>query len=305
MNNILEARGLSKCYGNLKALDSIDIDIERGKIYGLLGPNGAGKTTFLRIVNNLLTYDSGKVTVNGEPVSYATAKYLGYLPEERGLYDNMRVDEQILFFGRLRGGEPQKLYRTMNEYMEIFNLGGDSHRKIKELSKGNQQKVQIVATLVHEPDLVMLDEPFSGFDPINGALLTNLIERLQERGTTIMLSSHNMPAVEEICSDITLIDKGHVLLSGTLSDVKENHKDGKYFVTFSNEYADGYGDSPAISMCPVQNKPGRTGYSYLVSADDGITSSNLIQYLAQNNDVLIFEEKLPTLNDIFIKYAGK
>lgn len=302
---ILEVSNLTKNYGDIRALDSINLNIEKGKIYGLLGPNGAGKTTFLRIVNNLLTFDSGSILINGEPASFSTAKYLGYLPEERGLYDNMRVDEQILFFGKLRGGERTRLQKVMKEYMEIFNLTADSHRKIKELSKGNQQKVQIVATLVHEPDLVMLDEPFSGFDPLNGALLANLIDRLQSQGATIMLSSHNMPAVEEICSDITMINKGKVLLSGTLSDIKEIHKEGKYFITLDNKY------SPKENNCnntikeisTAHNLPGRSGFSYLIEKNPDVSRSELIRELSEHNEILLFEEKLPTLNEIFIKYA--
>ncbi len=302
--HILQIKNLTKLYGSYKALDNISLDIERGKVYGLLGPNGAGKTTLLRIINNLLTYDSGTVLVNGEKASYATAGYLGYLPEERGLYENMRVDEQIMFFGQLRGADKRKLWKTMAEYLEIFNLTADSHRKIKELSKGNQQKVQILATLVHEPELVMLDEPFSGFDPINGILLSNLIDRLKERGATIILSSHNMPAVEEICTDITLINKGRVLLSGSLADIKQKNKEGKYLFCLSKPYArSGNGNEVIGEIAVTDNPPGRNGSSYLITPAENATPRQLLNHISSNNEILLFEEKLPSLNEIFIKYA--
>ena len=172
----------------------------------------------LRIVNSLLVSDAGSVKVNGIPVSLKTSRMLGYMPEERGLYDKMTVEKQILYFGQLKGGSPARLREVMNEYLDIFNLTDQKRRRIKELSKGNQQKVQIIATLVHEPQLVILDEPFSGFDPINGRILQSLISMLHDRGTTIILSSHNMPAIEEMCSDIALVNHGNLLVKDSTDD---------------------------------------------------------------------------------------
>ncbi|MBQ5724414.1 MAG: ATP-binding cassette domain-containing protein, partial [Muribaculaceae bacterium] len=229
--NILEIKSLNKQYGQLKALDNVDLDVTRGSVFGLLGPNGAGKTTLLRIINSILVKDSGSVKINGEDVSLATSHYLGYMPEERGLYGKMQVEEQIMYFGLLKGGEKSMLRQNMKEYMELFELSSDGKRKVEELSKGNQQKVQIISTLVHDPELVILDEPFSGFDPINGALLTQLINRLHNRNVTVMLSSHNMPAIEEMCSDIALINRGQMLLSGRIEDIKEANKTGKLELT--------------------------------------------------------------------------
>ena len=188
--NILEIDSLVKNYASTKALDNVSFSVGQGEICGLLGPNGAGKTTLLRIINSILVSDSGSVLINGVPASLEAGKQIGYMPEERGLYEKLKVEDQILYFGQLKGGDLPRLRVVMNEYMEIFNLQGQGKRKVKELSKGNQQKVQIIATLVHEPSLVILDEPFSGFDPINGALLQDLISRLREKGSTIMLSSH-------------------------------------------------------------------------------------------------------------------
>ena len=205
--NILEIKNLRKNFGSKQALDDVSFNVERGSIVGLLGPNGAGKTTLLRIINGIMVSDSGEALINGSPASLETSRHIGYMPEERGLYDKMRVEDQIMYFGRLKGGEKGRLRDVMAEYLELFNLTADRRRRVKELSKGNQQKVQIISTLVHEPELVILDEPFSGFDPINGQLLQTLIERLHDRGVTIMLSSHNMPAIEEMCSDIALINR--------------------------------------------------------------------------------------------------
>ena len=179
METILKIENVTKRFSEVVALDNVSLEVEQGSILGLLGPNGAGKTTLLRIINGLLTIDSGSVRILGKDVSLATSGHIGYMPEERGLYDNMSIENQIMFFGLLKGGNEARMKEVMAEYLELFNLSGNEKRKVKELSKGNQQKVQIISTLVHEPELVILDEPFSGFDPINGMLLQELIDRLQ------------------------------------------------------------------------------------------------------------------------------
>lgn len=300
INNPLRIENLCKRFGATLALDNINLTVEQGKVYGLLGPNGAGKTTLLRIINNLLTFDSGSVLVNGKPVSFKTSSSLGYMPEERGLYENKTVEEQIMFFGLLKGGEKKRLHEVMDEYMEIFNLKSDSKRKIKELSKGNQQKVQIVSTLVHEPNVVMLDEPFSGFDPINGQLLTNLIDRLKERGTTVILSSHNMPAVEEICSEIALVNHGKLILQGPIGQIKEENKGHEYLVTLENELSAPIIDRLSAEQIENQNSK---GYKYLIHKPGKMKNSELIEYITSEGDILLFQEMFPSLNELFIKYA--
>lgn len=303
--NILEIEGLSKRFADVVALDNVDFRVEKGAICGILGPNGAGKTTMLRIINSILAKDSGSVRINGEEVSLKTSRLLGYMPEERGLYDKMTVEDQIMFFGELKGGERKRLREVMNEYLGIFNLEGSEKRKVKELSKGNQQKVQIISTLVHEPELVILDEPFSGFDPINGALLQELISRLHERETTIMLSSHNMPAIEEMCNDIALINKGHMLLRGSLEDIKEQNRTNAVIFTTSSPISESLlMDSNLLeNIEPTKGIRGRKGYAYKALKKPGIHNHDILSAIFIQADVLHFEDALPSLNEIFIKYT--
>lgn len=296
----LEIIDVNKKFGSTTALDSVSLAVEKGRIYGLLGPNGAGKTTLLRIINNLLELDSGAIKINGDQCSIKHCGKLGYMPEERGLYENMTVRDQIMFFGRLRGGDPARLNQTMNEYMRIFELGKDSGRKIKELSKGNQQKVQIVATLVHEPEIVMLDEPFSGFDPINGALLKELLSLLKERGTTVIISSHNMPAVEELCSHIAFINHGQLILSGDIDTIKQANKEGVFNITLKYPVEESLESESLLRQISASVE----GYNYIVKKNDSESNLQLINRLVKNNNEIIsFGEKLPTLNELFIKYA--
>lgn len=302
---VLTIENLNKRYDEVEALSDFNLEVESGSILGLLGPNGAGKTTLLRIINGILSKDSGEVKILGKDITLKTAQRIGYMPEERGLYDNMTVANQILFFGRLKGGEPARLRDVMREYLELFNIGSFENRKVKELSKGNQQKVQIIATLVHEPDLVILDEPFSGFDPINGALLQQLIDRLHQHGTTVILSSHNMHAVEEMCDSIALINRGRLLLSGSIEDIKESNKTDEIIVTTATPLnketllESGLLISISDDIC----KNGRKGFAYRLRKAEGTVNASLIAGIAQQADVLHFEEALPSLNDIFIKYT--
>ena len=305
MENILEIRNLEKNYTNTKALDNVSFNVEKGEICGVLGPNGAGKTTLLRIINSILVSDGGEVLINGEPASLETGRQIGYMPEERGLYDKMRVEDQILYFGQLKGGSLPRLRNVMGEYMEIFNLTGQGRRKVKELSKGNQQKVQIIATLVHEPELVILDEPFSGFDPINGALLQDLISRLRDKGSTIMLSSHNMPAIEDMCGTIALINHGQLLVKDDIADIKERHKTYEFLLTTRNPIS-----IPLLldsnlfeSVVEAPTPKGRKGSSYYLKKISGVRNNDILQAVAIQGEVLQFEEKLPTLNDIFLAYT--
>ncbi|MDE6009368.1 MAG: ATP-binding cassette domain-containing protein [Muribaculaceae bacterium] len=304
--NILEIEGLTKHFANSTALNNVSFNIKEGEICGLLGPNGAGKTTLLRIINGLLVSDAGKITVNGAPVSLDTGRHIGYMPEERGLYEKISVEDQIMYFGQLKGGEKKRLREVMTEYMDIFNLSGQGKRKIKELSKGNQQKVQIISTLVHEPKLVILDEPFSGFDPINGLLLRDLIARLNEKGATIILSSHNMPAIEEMCSTIALINHGNLLVKGEIAEIKEQHKTTELILTTRNPISlPLLMDSGLISdIKPCQTLKWRKGNAYAITKKDGIRNNDILEAVALQGEVIHFEEKIPTLNEIFINYTS-
>ena len=307
MEKILEIDNLQKSFGANKALDSVSFSVEKGSICGLLGPNGAGKTTLLRIVNAILVADGGDVKVHGIPVSLKTTKYFGYMPEERGLYDKMRVEDQILFFGKLKGGKEERLREVMAEYLDLFQLTDDRRRRVKELSKGNQQKVQIISTLVHEPEIVILDEPFSGFDPINGAILQELIERLHSRDVTIILSSHNMPAIEEMCSDIALINKGHLLIHDSLENIKETNKDNSLLLTTRTPLdLDVLKQSGKISHAETSApRNSRKGHAYRLFKEEGVSNLEVIDNIALQSDILHFEEALPSLTEIFMKYTTK
>lgn len=301
--NILEIKNLTKDFATARALDNVSLDIRNGSVTGLLGPNGAGKTTLLRIINSILKADSGSVKLLGRDVSIDISHLIGYMPEERGLYEKMRIEDQILFFGKLKGGDPSRLNKVMDEYLDLFHLNDDRRRRIKELSKGNQQKVQIIATIVHEPRLVILDEPFSGFDPINGAILQDLIESLRQKGSTIVISSHNMNAVEEICDDIVLIDHGRVLLEGFIQNIKDAYKDKSLLLTTEQPIS-----PESILECGIvkditehPSKSGRKGHTYRLLKNENVTNSELLAHLAKHNNILHFEEALPSLKDIFIR----
>ena len=303
--DIVTIEGLNKSFANVQALSDVSLGVRQGTIMGLLGPNGAGKTTLLRIINGIISSDSGTVSIMGEPASLDAARRIGYMPEERGLYDKMTVSEQIIFFGRLKGAQERDIRKTMKEYIDMFNLEGQENRKIKELSKGNQQKVQIIATLAHEPELVILDEPFSGFDPINSQILTDLVARLQNRGTTIILSSHNMHAVEEMCSDIALIDHGHLLLHGSIADIKDRNRDDSILVTTVSPIdSELLLSSDLISDIKQIPNPGwRKGYSYKMKKLPKVSNTSVIPKIAEQSEISLFEEALPSLNDIFLKYT--
>ncbi|MDE5869425.1 MAG: ATP-binding cassette domain-containing protein, partial [Muribaculaceae bacterium] len=295
----------NKRYASVEALSDFSLSVAAGSILGLLGPNGAGKTTLLRIINGILSKDSGEVKILDEDISLKTARKIGYMPEERGLYDNMTVANQILFFGQLKGGDAGRLREVMREYLKLFNIESFENRKVKELSKGNQQKVQIIATLAHEPDLVILDEPFSGFDPINGALLQQLIDRLHQRGTTVILSSHNMHAVEEMCDTIALVNHGRLLLSGTLKDIKEDNKTGEIlFTTLSPIDEETLISSGIVSQInAAECKNARKGFAYRASKGNDVSNNKLLAEIGKQCEIIHFEEALPSLNDIFIKYT--
>lgn len=301
---ILQIYNLCKQFVGSKALDNVSLDVPTGSIFGLLGPNGAGKTTLLRIINNILLKDSGTVLIDNHEVGWNTSCLLGYMPEERGLYDNMRVVDQIRYFGRLKGMDLKTINNNMAEYLEIFNLTNDRNRRIRELSKGNQQKVQIVATIVHQPKLVILDEPFSGFDPINSNLLTKLIERLQTKGSTVILSSHNMPAVEAMCTHIGLIDHGHLLLSGKLNEIKQSHKTGLLKLITDCQLP--------LSLISDQNIINEINYigceevgmhTYTLRTAPNISNNELLMRLTYHTNILHFEQILPTLEEIFLRYT--
>lgn len=306
MDTILSVSGLCKEFSSVQALDNVSFSVQRGSIVGLLGPNGAGKTTLLRIINAILTADSGEVLLNDNPVSFDTSRHIGYMPEERGLYDKMRVADQILYFGALKGGDKKRMREVMSEYLALFNLQGQEHRQVRELSKGNQQKVQIIATLVHEPEFVILDEPFSGFDPINGAILQQLIHRLHAQGTTVMLSSHNMAAIEEMCDNIILINRGRMLVQDSIINLKEKNKDQRLLLTVEHALPlDEIRQNPIVSeIIPTPPQGHRLGNGYIISKADNVSNNDILKFIVEYGDVIQFEEKLPSLQEIFMRYVN-
>ena len=305
--SILSIKGLVKNFGEILALDEVNLTIEKGAICGLLGPNGAGKTTLLRIINGILSKDAGSISILGEEASLKTARKIGYMPEERGLYDNMTIENQVMFFGQLKGAKPSRIREVMNEYLELFNLKGSEKRKLKELSKGNQQKVQIISTLVHEPPLVILDEPFSGFDPINGALLQQLIERLHNNGTTVILSSHNMHAVEDMCDSIALINHGKLLLEGKIEDIKESNKRDEIILgTKTPLQLDEILLMGVVDWIkPEESVKGRKAYIYRLKKSIDVSNTLLLARISKWGEIVLFEEALPSLNDIFISKVSE
>ena len=220
---MLQINDITKTYGTFRALDGVSLHVRRGTVFGLLGPNGAGKTTLIRIINHIIAPDSGTLLFDGHTMTDNDVMQIGYLPEERGLYKKMRVGEQAIYLARLKGLDKATAQQRLNQWFSRLDIGDWWNRPVEELSKGMQQKVQFVVTMLHNPQLLILDEPFSGFDPVNVYLLKREILRLKEEGTTIIFSTHNMPSAEELCDDIALINHARVVLSGSLADIKANN----------------------------------------------------------------------------------
>ena len=220
---MLYINDITKTFGTYRALDGVSLHVRRGTVFGLLGPNGAGKTTLIRIINHIINPDSGTLVFDGHAMSQDDVMQIGYLPEERGLYKKMRVGEQAIYLARLKGLDKATAQQRLRQWFNRLEIGDWWNRPVEELSKGMQQKVQFVVTMLHNPQLLILDEPFSGFDPVNADMLKREILRLKEEGTTVIFSTHNMPSAEELCDDIALINHAQVVLSGSLADIKANN----------------------------------------------------------------------------------
>jgi ABC-2 type transport system ATP-binding protein len=290
---------VTKKYADFTALDRMCIDIPEQCIYGLLGPNGAGKTTLIRILNQITAPDTGEVLINGEKLCQKHIARIGYLPEERGLYKKMKVGEQAIYLAELKGIKKAEAKKRLMEWFEKFEISGWWDKKVEELSKGMQQKVQFITTVIHEPDILIFDEPFSGFDPINANLLKESILNLREKGATILLSTHNMSSVEELCDSITLINKGRSILQGKVSDIKRQHDTHKREIIIRTEdlqaiYAlgDTY-NNIKVEPTDIHNEVKLTTYSE--------SPNDLLNQLLQIGQLVSFKEVLPSMNDIFIQ----
>lgn len=297
--NFLEAENIVKQYANHRALDDVTISVPQGKIFGLLGPNGAGKTTLIRIINRITAPDSGFVRFDGQPSQHDDIYRIGYLPEERGLYKKMKVGEQAIYFARLKGLSHRDARKRLVEWFEKFDIMPWWNKKLEELSKGMQQKVQFIITIVHEPALLIFDEPFSGFDPINAEQLKKEMLQLKETGKTLIFSTHNMSSVEEICDEIALIDRSHVVLSGDIHQVRERFKENifRIEITEGEHLSSVSGLFTVLSEMPLAN----CTEVHLRKAEGVSNSSLLAAILAQHHEIRAFNEVLPSMNDIFIR----
>lgn len=299
----LVAEHVVKRYAKHLALDDVSVQVRRGTVFGLLGPNGAGKTTLIRIINRITAPDTGAVYLNGKPLSASDVLHIGYLPEERGLYRKMKVGEQAIYLARLKGIDKATAVRRLQAWFEKFEITDWWNKKVEELSKGMQQKVQFICTVIHEPDLMIFDEPFSGFDPVNAELLKREILALRDKGCTIIFSTHNMQSVEEICDDIALINHSKVVLSGKVSDVRAQFGKGMINVVLRSPVP--LSEEELKSFVVREKKFEGDKQSLRIERSVGQTNRNLIDALPERCEVLLFEEEIPSMNDIFISTVEK
>ncbi len=292
----LIARGVTKRYSNHTALDQVSITIPEKTIYGLLGPNGAGKTTLIRIINQIINLDEGEVLVFGEKLSSRHIELIGYLPEERGLYKKMKVGDQLLYLAQLKGLSRKDALGKIKEWLDKFDIQDWWNKKVEDLSKGMAQKVQFISTVLHEPKLIILDEPFSGFDPVNAQLITEKIQELKEKGSTIIFSTHRMETVESLCDHIALINKSKKILEGPKKQVKDQYRSNTFLV----EHRGNNFTLPSNYELMKQEVVEDNLYTSTIRAGKEIKGNQLIRELIDITDVYSFQEKIPTMTDIFI-----
>lgn len=300
MSNLLSVRGVSKQFAAHKALENVSIEVPRGRIFGLLGPNGAGKTTLIRIINHITLPDTGEVWFAGKPLSQEDVAQIGYLPEERGLYRKMKVGEQALYLAQLKGLSRHEAQKRLEVWFEKFQIMPWWNKKLEELSKGMQQKIQFIITVLHEPKLLIFDEPFSGFDPLNAELLKQEMLQLRDRGATIIFSTHNMASVEEVCDDIALIHRSQVRLQGNVQDIREQNRTGEFSLTTTSGQLT---EQPDQFVILEQRQQGALT-TYRLKKQEDLSNSALVQRLANEVEIRSFSEILPTMNDIFLRTVG-
>lgn len=294
---MIEVQHVSKHYRAHTALDDVSLAIERGRVFGLLGPNGAGKTTLIRMINNIIKPDSGMILFDGKPLSASDVVRIGYLPEERGLYRKMKVGEHAIYLARLKGLSSSEAKRRLESWFEKFGIMPWWDKRVEELSKGMQQKVQFICTVLHEPELLIFDEPFSGFDPVNAELLKSEIIALREQGSTLIFSTHNMQSVEELCDDIALINQSHLVLSGSVTEVRARYRLPYYRMTLAGEWhIDDFGALPIEEYRIEHNQ------TYLrLKIDDERGLRDLLGLIPMEYPIVRLEHEEPTMNEIFIK----
>lgn len=297
MRNILELKNLKKYYATQKAVDDISFSIGEGSIFGLLGPNGAGKTTLLRMITGIFYPDEGNILFDGASFNAMQhSRDIGYMPEERGLYKKMKIGEQAMYLAQLKGLNKQDAQQKIKFWFEKLEMESWWNKKVEDLSKGMSQKLQFVTTVLHDPKLIILDEPFSGLDPVNANLIKDEIFNLAKRGSTIIFSTHRMEQVEEICDHIVLVNLGKKILDGTVEQVKQDFKEHLFNITFENKLVP---EALAIHLFDVQKSTDR---ELLIKVNEGYTNNDILQYFINKGlSIASFNEVLPSLNDIFIR----
>lgn len=295
--NILTAKNIHKSYGDFKALNNIDLEVPREAIFGLLGPNGAGKTTFIRIITQIIMADQGSILINDKPLNIEHIKEIGYLPEERGLYKKMKVGEHLLYLAQLKGLSRSQAMEQIKIWFKKFEIAGWWNKKVEDLSKGMQQKVQFIATVLHDPDLIILDEPFSGFDPINVNIIKDEILNFAREGKTVILSTHRMESVEELCDYIALINKSEKILEGSKKKIKQKYKTNTFEVSHKTRMD---GIDPGFEIIKSEELENEF-YNTTIRILNGKSPNELLKSLIDNVEVHSFIEKIPTMNEIFIK----
>ena len=302
--NILEARNISKYYNRHTALEDVSISVPRGTIYGLLGPNGAGKTTLIRIITQIIGPDKGEVIFNGRHVIPADIAHVGSMPVERGLYRKMKVGEQVLYLAQLKGMPRDKAIANIKYWFDALGISDWWNKKVEELSKGMQQKIQFVCTVVHEPEMLILDAPFSGFDPVNAEIIKNELLTLKSRGVTIILSTHRMESVEELCDNFSLINRSHKVIEGAVDDVRQKFKSHKYELRINGVSEElPLSESPDFHLLEMDN-PHRGSFHLVFRVGENMTTNDVIRKFIPFGELELFREILPSIHDIFIELVG-
>jgi len=299
---MLSIRNILKQYAGHTALDDVSLEVESGQIFGLLGPNGAGKTSLIRIINQITAPDSGEVYFDGEKLNQSHIERIGYLPEERGLYKKMEIGEQMIYLARLKGLSRDEATKRLKAWFEKLGMETWWKKKIEELSKGMQQKAQFVATVLHEPDLIILDEPFSGFDPVNAELIKDEILELNRKGTTVLFSTHRMESVEELCDAIALLDQSKKILDGKIKDIKNAYRNETYLVEYTGKKLEFNGEQP---FTVVEEKATDDSHVIRIKLATNNNANDVLQYLIPKTSINMLQEVIPDMNEIFIKTVNK
>ncbi|WP_033956059.1 ABC transporter ATP-binding protein [Psychroserpens jangbogonensis] len=303
MNDLLVADSVSKNFGDFRALNAVSVSVPKGSIFGLLGPNGAGKTTLIRIINQITMPDTGQVLLDGEPLKPEDIRNIGYLPEERGLYKSMKVGEQVLYLAQLKGLTKQEAKKRLKYWFEKLEIGDWWNKKIQELSKGQAQKIQFIVTVLHQPKLLIFDEPFSGFDPINANLIKDEILQLRDEGATVIFSTHRMESVEELCDHIALIHKSNKVLDGKLTDIKRQYKTNTFEVGLQTDSIERVSNEikEKFEVLPATFRNLNDDVKMNIKLDANDSSNDLLSFLTSKAEVHHFVEVIPSASDIFIQ----